>query len=46
MAKVLKEKGYRYQYLYCLNAGHGVGSARPQLLPEALEWVWKDYKAR
>jgi enterochelin esterase-like enzyme len=46
MAKVFKEKGYRYQYLYCLNAGHGVGNARPQLLPEALEWVWKDYKPR
>ncbi|MEA3207961.1 MAG: hypothetical protein QOE70_1018 [Chthoniobacter sp.] len=46
MAKVLKEKGYRYQYLYCLNSGHGVGNARPQLLPEALEWVWKDYQAR
>lgn len=46
MAKALKEKGYRYQYLYCLNSGHGVGNARPQLLPEALEWVWKDYQVR
>ena len=43
MAKVLREKGYRYQYLFCQNSGHGVGNARPQLLPQALEWVWKDY---
>jgi enterochelin esterase-like enzyme len=46
MAKVLREKGYAYQYVYCLNSGHGVGNARPQLLPQALEWVWKNYKAR
>jgi enterochelin esterase family protein len=46
MAKVLREKGYRYQYVYCLNAGHGVGNARPQLLPQALEWVWRDYNPR
>ena len=43
MAKVLKAKGYHYQYLYCLNAGHGVGNARPQILPHALEWLWKGY---
>jgi enterochelin esterase-like enzyme len=43
MATVLKAKGYHYQYLYCLNAGHGVGNARPQILPEALEWLWKGY---
>lgn len=42
MASVLAEKGYRYQYLYCLDAGHGVGNARPQILPQALEWAWKD----
>lgn len=43
MAKVLKAKGYHYQYLYCLNAGHGVGNAKPQILPQALEWLWKGY---
>ncbi len=43
MAKVLKAKGYHYQYVYCLNAGHGIGPARPQLLPSALEWLWKGY---
>ncbi len=46
MAKVFREKGYKYQYVYCLNAGHGVGNARPQLLPQALEWVWRDYTPR
>ncbi len=40
MAKVLKAKGYHYQYLFCLNAGHGVGNAKAQFLPQALEWVW------
>jgi enterochelin esterase-like enzyme len=43
MAKVLKAKGYHYQYLFCLNAGHGVGNAKAQFLPHALEWVWKGY---
>ena len=44
MAKVLKDKGYAYQYLFCLNAGHGLGPARAQILPNALEWLWKDYR--
>ncbi len=43
MANVLKAKGYHYQYLYCLNSGHGVGNAKPQILPHALEWLWQGY---
>lgn len=43
MAKVLKAKGYHYQYVYCLNAGHGLGPARQQILPQALEWLWQGY---
>jgi iron(III)-enterobactin esterase len=43
MAKVLAAKGYDYQYLFCLNAGHSVSNARAQFLPEALEWLWKGY---
>jgi enterochelin esterase-like enzyme len=43
MATVLKAKGYHYQYVYCLNQGHGVRDAKAQLLPEALEWLWKGY---
>jgi enterochelin esterase-like enzyme len=46
MAKVLKAKGYHYQYLYCLNVGHGLGPARGQILPHALEWLWKGYVAK
>ncbi len=43
MAKVLKAKGYPYQYLYCLNVGHGLGPAKAQILPHALEWLWQGY---
>ena len=43
MATVLKAKGYHYQYVYALNAGHVDRSVRNQTLPEALEWVWQGY---
>src|SRR6478672_965064 len=43
MAKVLKEIGYEYQYLFCRGAGHSVGNAQAQFLPHALEWTWKGY---
>ena len=43
MARVLKEKGYEYQYLFCRGAGHSVGNAQSQFLPHAIEWVWKGY---
>ena len=43
MAKVLKAKGYEYQYLFCRNAGHSIGNAQAQFLPHAIEWVWKGY---
>ena len=43
MAKVLKAKGYEYQYLFCRNSGHGIGNAQAQFLPHAIEWVWKGY---
>ena len=46
MAKVLKAKGYEYQYLFCRGAGHGVGNAQAQFLPHAIEWVWKGYSAK
>jgi iron(III)-enterobactin esterase len=43
MAAVLKAKGYHYQYVYALNAGHVERAVRNQTLPEALEWVWQGY---
>jgi iron(III)-enterobactin esterase len=46
MAKVLKAKGYAYQYLFCRGSSHGVGNARAQFLPHAIEWVWKGYAAK
>jgi len=44
MAAALKEKGYQYQYLFALDAGHCEGKVREQTLPEALEWVWQGYE--
>jgi len=46
MAAVLKEKGYHYQYVFCMNAGHVDRNAKAQTLPEALEWVWRGYSPR
>ncbi|MCA8990058.1 MAG: esterase family protein [Planctomycetaceae bacterium] len=46
MAKVLKAKGYEYQYLFCRNSGHGIRNAREQFLPHAIEWVWAGYGTR
>jgi enterochelin esterase-like enzyme len=43
MAKVLKEKGYEYQYIFCRGSGHCDGKAQAQFLPHAIEWVWKGY---
>jgi len=43
MARVLAEKGYRYQYVFSLNSGHGDRAVRAQTTAHALEWVWKDY---
>ena len=46
MAKVLKAKGYEYQYLFCKNSGHSVGNAKAQFLPHAIEWVWHGYQEK
>ncbi|MBV9122132.1 MAG: esterase family protein [Planctomycetes bacterium] len=46
MARVLKAKGYPYQYLFCRNAGHSVSNAQVQFLPHAIEWVWQGYAPR
>jgi enterochelin esterase-like enzyme len=43
MGKVLAAKGYHYQFIFALKNGHGTSLARTQVLPEALEWVWKGY---
>jgi enterochelin esterase-like enzyme len=43
MAKVLAAKGYHYQFVFAKNAGHTDRAVRQQLLPEALEYIWKGY---
>jgi iron(III)-enterobactin esterase len=43
MATVLRAKGYHYQFVFALNAGHVDGAVKNQTLPEALEWVWQGY---
>ena len=35
MAKVLKEKGYEYQYLFCRGQGHGIGGRPGAVLAKA-----------
>jgi iron(III)-enterobactin esterase len=42
MAKVLAEKGYKYQFVFARNAGHCDRAVKQQTLPQALEWLWKD----
>ena len=44
MAKVLAAKKYHYQFIFARNAGHVDGKTKRQTLPEALEWLWKDYE--
>ena len=43
MAKVLAAKGYPYQFVFARNARHVDNKVKKQTLPEALEWLWKDY---
>ncbi|HZF02454.1 MAG TPA: alpha/beta hydrolase-fold protein [Methylomirabilota bacterium] len=44
MARVLAAKNYHYQFIFARNAGHVDGKTKQQTLPEALEWLWKDYQ--
>jgi hypothetical protein len=43
MATVLRAKGYHYQYVYALDAGHVSAAVKNQTLPEALTWAWQGY---
>jgi iron(III)-enterobactin esterase len=44
MAKVLAAKGYHYQFVFARNAGHVDRGVVQQTLPEALEYIWQNYK--
>jgi enterochelin esterase family protein len=46
MAAALKAKGYPYRYVYAEAAGHTDGRVTRQTLPEALVWLWADYKGK
>ncbi len=43
MAKVLAAKGYHYQFVFAVNAGHTDRTVKQQTLPEALEYIWQGY---
>jgi enterochelin esterase-like enzyme len=43
MAKVLADKGYKYQFVFARNAVHCDGDVKQQTLPNALEYVWQGY---
>ncbi|SNT08898.1 Enterochelin esterase [Granulicella rosea] len=43
MARVLKSKGYHYQFVFARNAGHTDRAVKQQTLAEALEYVWQGY---
>jgi enterochelin esterase family protein len=44
MAKVLAAKGYKYQFVFARDSGHCDRNVKLQTLPNALEFVWKDYR--
>jgi enterochelin esterase-like enzyme len=46
MAKVLAAKGYHYQFVFAMNAGHTDRAVKQQTLAEALEYVWQGYRAK
>ena len=46
MAAALKAKDYPYMYVFSLDSRHGDRRVRDQILPQALEWVWRGYRAR
>jgi iron(III)-enterobactin esterase len=46
MAAALKAKGYHYRYVFAEGARHTDANVIYQTLPEALEWLWADYKPK
>ena len=46
LAKILRDKGYAYQFVYSKGAGHTQRKVINNSLPQALEYVWLDYTPR
>ena len=44
IASALADKSYHYQFVFARNAVHVDRAVREQTLPEALEYVWQDYR--
>ena len=44
MARALAAKNYHYQFVFARNAGHVDHGVKQQTLPEALEWLWSDFR--
>ncbi len=43
LARILKDKGYPYQFVYSKGAGHTQRKVINNSLPQALEYVWQGY---
>jgi hypothetical protein len=46
LAKVLRDKGYHYQFVYTRGAGHTQRKVINNTLPQALEYVWQGYSSQ
>jgi enterochelin esterase family protein len=46
LAKILKDKGYHYQFVYTKGAGHTQRKVINHTLPQALEYVWQGYSSQ
>jgi enterochelin esterase family protein len=46
MAKALAARKYHYQFVFAVNAGHTDRTVKQQTLAEAMEWLWRGYKAK
>lgn len=46
LAKVLKDKGYSYQFVYSKGAGHTQRKVINATLPQALEYIWQGYSGQ
>jgi len=46
LARILKDKGYRYQFVYSKGAGHTQRKVINHTLPQALEYVWQGYSGQ
>ena len=44
LAKIFKDKGYAYQFVFSKSAGHTQRKVIDNSLPQALEYVWMDYR--